>query len=241
MEILKKLFIKFFGKIWYLLVNNIMEKNILNEVNQIRQMMGLVNEQSNDEPKVGDQLDQLSKMKTVQQSLSEFLPILNKTTEELLDIRDKEIVNQVMNTNETNRSILNNIGGFWNSTVKGTGYEDQYEEPFAIVERLVRTQKIDGDYLPLKWLKDMLYLSKTEFKDFINRVKKSRLPDFVEEVRNSGTSKGKLMSMTPPDLKYRIEELGKALLYKDSYPGGIVPKPTGTKPPSRPTTVQRPK
>lgn len=203
------------------------------EKRNIQEMYGLIDEQSNDEFKVGDQLDQLSKMKTVQQSLSEVLPILNKTREELLDIRNKEMVNQVMNTNETNRSILNNIGGFWNSTVKGTGYEDQYEEPFDIVSDLIQTQKIDGDYLPLKWLKDMLYLSKTEFKDFINRVKKSRLPDFVEEVRNSGTSKGKLMSMTPPDLKYRVEELSKALRYLDSiaHIGGTVPKPTGTKPP----------
>jgi len=203
------------------------------EKRNIQEMYGLIDEQSNDEFKVGDQLDQLSKMKTVQQSLSELLPILNKTREELLDIRNKEMVNQVMNTNETNRSILNNIGGFWNSTVKGTGYEDQYEEPFDIVSDLIQTQKIDGDYLPLKWLKDMLYLSKTEFKDFINRVKKSRLPDFVEEVRNSGTSKGKLMSMTPPDLKYRVEELSKALRYLDSiaHIGGTVPKPTGTKPP----------
>ena len=203
------------------------------EKRNIQEMYGLIDEQSNDEFKVGDQLDQLSKMKTVQQSLSKFLPILNKTREELLDIRNKEMVNQVMNTNETNRSILNNIGGFWNSTVKGTGYEDQYEEPFDIVSDLIQTQKIDGDYLPLKWLKDMLYLSKTEFKDFINRVKKYRLPDFVEEVRNSGTSKGKLMSMTPPDLKYRVEELSKALRYLDSiaHIGGTVPKPTGTKPP----------
>jgi len=203
------------------------------EKRNIQEMYGLIDEQSNDEFKVGDQLDQLSKMKTVQQSLSEVLPILNKTREELLDIRNKEMVNQVMNTNETNRSILNNIGGFWNSTVKGTGYEDQYEEPFDIVSDLIQTQKIDGDYLPLKWLKDMLYLSKTEFKDFINRVKKYRLPDFVEEVRNSGTSKGKLMSMTPPDLKYRVEELSKALRYLDSiaHIGGTVPKPTGTKPP----------
>ena len=216
--------------------NNTMGRQILlseEEKRNIQEMYGLIDEQSNDEFKVGDQLDQLSKMKTVQQSLSELLPILNKTREELLDIRNKEMVNQVMNTNETNRSILNNIGGFWNSTVKGTGYEDQYEEPFDIVSDLIQTQKIDGDYLPLKWLKDMLYLSKTEFKDFINRVKKSRLPDFVEEVRNSGTSKGKLMSMTPPDLKYRVEELSKALRYLDSiaHIGGTVPKPTGTKPP----------
>ena len=216
--------------------NNTMGRQILlseEEKRNIQEMYGLIDEQSNDEFKVGDQLDQLSKMKTVQQSLSKFLPILNKTREELLDIRNKEMVNQVMNTNETNRSILNNIGGFWNSTVKGTGYEDQYEEPFDIVSDLIQTQKIDGDYLPLKWLKDMLYLSKTEFKDFINRVKKSRLPDFVEEVRNSGTSKGKLMSMTPPDLKYRVEELSKALRYLDSiaHIGGTVPKPTGTKPP----------
>jgi len=216
--------------------NNTMGRQILlseEEKRNIQEMYGLIDEQSNDEFKVGDQLDQLSKMKTVQQSLSEVLPILNKTREELLDIRNKEMVNQVMNTNETNRSILNNIGGFWNSTVKGTGYEDQYEEPFDIVSDLIQTQKIDGDYLPLKWLKDMLYLSKTEFKDFINRVKKSRLPDFVEEVRNSGTSKGKLMSMTPPDLKYRVEELSKALRYLDSiaHIGGTVPKPTGTKPP----------
>jgi len=216
--------------------NNTMGRQILlseEEKRNIQEMYGLIDEQSNDEFKVGDQLDQLSKMKTVQQSLSKFLPILNKTREELLDIRNKEMVNQVMNTNETNRSILNNIGGFWNSTVKGTGYEDQYEEPFDIVSDLIQTQKIDGDYLPLKWLKDMLYLSKTEFKDFINRVKKYRLPDFVEEVRNSGTSKGKLMSMTPPDLKYRVEELSKALRYLDSiaHIGGTVPKPTGTKPP----------
>jgi len=216
--------------------NNTMGRQILlseEEKRNIQEMYGLIDEQSNDEFKVGDQLDQLSKMKTVQQSLSEVLPILNKTREELLDIRNKEMVNQVMNTNETNRSILNNIGGFWNSTVKGTGYEDQYEEPFDIVSDLIQTQKIDGDYLPLKWLKDMLYLSKTEFKDFINRVKKYRLPDFVEEVRNSGTSKGKLMSMTPPDLKYRVEELSKALRYLDSiaHIGGTVPKPTGTKPP----------
>ena len=216
--------------------NNTMGRQILlseEEKRNIQEMYGLIDEQSNDEFKVGDQLDQLSKMKTVQQSLSELLPILNKTREELLDIRNKEMVNQVMNTNETNRSILNNIGGFWNSTVKGTGYEDQYEEPFDIVSDLIQTQKIDGDYLPLKWLKDMLYLSKTEFKDFINRVKKYRLPDFVEEVRNSGTSKGKLMSMTPPDLKYRVEELSKALRYLDSiaHIGGTVPKPTGTKPP----------
>ena len=76
-----------------------------------------INEQSNDEFKVGDQLDGLEKMYTVQQKLDRYLPILNKTTEELLDIRDKEIVNQVMNTNETNRSILNNMNGFWNTAI----------------------------------------------------------------------------------------------------------------------------
>ena len=67
MEILKKLFIKIFGKIWYLLVNNIdMKKKVvrLTEEDLVRIVKKVVSEQSNNEFKVGNQLGQQSNNRT---------------------------------------------------------------------------------------------------------------------------------------------------------------------------------
>ena len=180
----------------------------LTEEDLVRIIKKVVSEQQkNDDFDVSDQIGELEKMKTVQQSLSEFLPILNKTESELKDIQKEELVNQVMNTNMTNSSMIENMGGFWRSTVKGTGYEDQYRKPFQMVQNMIKTQKIDGNYLPIKWLRDVLLLSKSEFQDFIKDVKNLEgLLDKhgVDKDKNDLLKITRLGSRVPPDLRYRV-------------------------------------
>jgi len=248
-DILKKLFIKIFGKFWYLLVNNIdMKKKVvrLTEEDLVRIIKKVVSEQITSNDDVGDQLDQLSKMKTVQQSLSEYLPILNKTENELKDIEQKEMVNQVMNTNETNRSLLKNIDDFWKYNVKGTGWEERYERPFDIVKSLIQSQKIDGNYIhkDFKWYRDIIRLSKREFEDFMRDVKnlgdllskygitKDMITDKKDNIINSFRQFG---SKVPTDLRYRIRPLQRMI---DQNFTGHRPPPTDDVA-DKPSTVRR--
>jgi len=248
-DILKKLFIKIFGKFWYLLVNNIdMKKKVvrLTEEDLVRIIKKVVSEQITSNDDVGDQLDQLSKMKTVQQSLSEYLPILNKTENELKDIEQKEMVNQVMNTNETNRSLLKNIDDFWKYNVKGTGWEERYERPFDIVKSLIQSQKIDGNYIhkDFKWYRDIIRLSKREFEDFVRDVK--NLEDLlskygikkdviIDKKDNIINYLGRLGSEVPPDLRYRIRPIQRMI---DQNFTGHRPPPTDDVA-DKPSTVRR--
>ena len=248
-DILKKLFIKIFGKFWYLLVNNIdMKKKVvrLTEEDLVRIIKKVVSEQITSNDDVGDQLDQLSKMKTVQQSLSEYLPILNKTENELKDIEQKEMVNQVMNTNETNRSLLKNIDDFWKYNVKGTGWEERYERPFDIVKSMIQSQKIDGNYIhkDFKWYRDIIRLSKREFEDFVRDVK--NLEDLlskygikkdviIDKKDNIINYLGRLGSEVPPDLRYRIRPIQRMI---DQNFTGHRPPPTDDVA-DKPSTVRR--
>jgi len=218
----------------------------LTEEDLVRIIKKVVSEQITSNDDVGDQLDQLSKMKTVQQSLSEYLPILNKTENELKDIEQKEMVNQVMNTNETNRSLLKNIDDFWKYNVKGTGWEERYERPFDIVKSLIQSQKIDGNYIhkDFKWYRDIIRLSKREFEDFMRDVKnlgdllskygitKDMITDKKDNIINSFRQFG---SKVPTDLRYRIRPLQRMI---DQNFTGHRPPPTDDVA-DKPSTVRR--
>ena len=257
MGILKKLFIKIFGKIWYLLVNNTtMGRQIIlseNEKLNIQKMYGLINEQiksneynKNDEYDVGDQLGELDKMSTLEDKLLSYLPILNKTENELKDIEQEEMVNQVINTNETNRSLLKNIDDFWKYDVKGTGWEERYERPFDIVKSMIQSQKIDGNYIhkDFKWYRDIIRLSKREFEDFVRDVK--NLEDLlskygikkdviIDKKDNIINYLGRLGSEVPPDLRYRIRPIQRMI---DQNFTGHRPPPTDDVA-DKPSTVRR--
>ena len=218
----------------------------LTEEDLVRIIKKVVSEQITSNDDVGDQLDQLSKMKTVQQSLSEYLPILNKTENELKDIEQKEMVNQVMNTNETNRSLLKNIDDFWKYNIKGTGWEERYERPFDIVKSLIQSQKIDGNYIhkDFKWYRDIIRLSKREFEDFMRDVKnlgdllskygitKDMITDKKDNIINSFRQFG---SKVPTDLRYRIRPLQRMI---DQNFTGHRPPPTDDVA-DKPSTVRR--
>ena len=218
----------------------------LTEEDLVRIIKKVVSEQITSNDDVGDQLDQLSKMKTVQQSLSEYLPILNKTENELKDIEQKEMVNQVMNTNETNRSLLKNIDDFWKYNVKGTGWEERYERPFDIVKSLIQSQKIDGNYIhkDFKWYRDIIRLSKREFEDFMRDVKnlgdllskygitKDMITDKKDNIINALRQFG---SKVPTDLRYRIRPLQRMI---DQNFTGHRPPPTDDVA-DKPSTVRR--
>ena len=193
-----------------------------NEKLNIQKMYGFINEQSNDEFDVSDQLRELDKMETVEQTLSSYLPILNKTENELKDIEQKEMVNQVINTNETNRSLLNNIDDIWKYHVKGTGFEERYERPFDIVKNFIHLQKIDGNYIhkDFKWFRDIIRLSKREFEDFVRDVKnledllskygikKDVIIDKKDKVINTLRQLG---GKVPEGLRYRIRPLQRMI------------------------------
>jgi len=201
-----------------------------------------------DEYDVNDQLNDLSNMTTVEDKLLLYLPILTKTENELKDIQRKEMVNQVMNTNETNRGLLNNIDDFWENIVKGTGWEERYERPFNMVKRMIQSQKIDGDYIheDFKWFSDIIRLSKSEFEDFVRDVK--NLEDLLEKynitkdmvVENKDriirqlTNFGRSQKV-PKDLDYRIRPIQRMI---DQNFTGHRPPPTDDVA-DKPSTVRR--
>jgi len=245
-DILKKLFIKIFGKIGYLFVNNIdMKKKVvrLTEEDLVRIIKKVVSEQITSNDDVGDQLDDLSKMSTVEEKILSYLPILNKTENELKDIEQEEMVNQVINTNETNRSLLKNIDDFWKYSVKGTGWEERYERPFDIVKSMIQSQKIDGNYIhkDFKWYRDIIRLSKREFEDFVRDVKnledllskygitKDMITDKKDNIINALRQFG---SKVPTGLRYRIRPLQRMI--DQNFIDSTGPRPTTD------TVVQRP-
>ena len=118
----------------------------LTEEDLVRIVKKVINEQD-----VNNVLDTLSNMPTVEDTLLSYLPILTKTENELYDIQKKEMVNQVMNTNETNRSLFKNIDDLFRYHVKGTGFEERYERPFDIVKSMIQSQKIDGNSIDKKF------------------------------------------------------------------------------------------
>ena len=212
-----------------------------------------------DEYDVNDQLNALSNMKTVEEKLLSYLPILNKTENELKDIGQKEMVNQVMNTNETNRSLLNNINDLFNYHLKGTEFEERYERPFNIIKSMIQSQKIDGNYIDknFKWFRDIIRLSKGEFEDFMRDVK--NLEDLLEKynitkdmaVENKDriirqlTNFGRSQKV-PKDLDYRIRPIQRMI--DQNFIDSTGPRPTTDtvvkRPPTddvadKPSTVRR--
>jgi len=219
----------------------------------IQKMYGLINEQdSSNEPDT-------STLVSVEDTLLSYLPILNKTENELKDIGQKEMVNQVMNTNETNRSLLNNINDLFNYHLKGTEFEERYERPFNIIKSMIQSQKIDGNYIDknFKWFRDIIRLSKGEFEDFMRDVK--NLEDLLEKynitkdmaVENKDriirqlTNFGRSQKV-PKDLDYRIRPIQRMI--DQNFIDSTGPRPTTDtvvkRPPTddvadKPSTVRR--
>jgi len=203
----------------------------------IQKMYGLINEQdSSNEPDT-------STLVSVEDTLLSYLPILNKTENELKDIGQKEMVNQVMNTNETNRSLLNNINDLFNYHLKGTEFEERYERPFNIIKSMIQSQKIDGNYIDknFKWFRDIIRLSKGEFEDFMRDVK--NLEDLLEKynitkdmvVENKDEILKQLKynsGKVPKDLLYRIRQIWQ--LIDQNFIDSTGPRPTTD------TVVKRP-
>ena len=217
----------------------------------IQKMYGLINEQdSSNEPDT-------STLVSVEDTLLSYLPILNKTENELKDIGQKEMVNQVMNTNETNRSLLNNINDLFNYHLKGTEFEERYERPFNIIKSMIQSQKIDGNYIDknFKWFRDIIRLSKGEFEDFMRDVK--NLEDLLEKynitkdmvVENKDEILKQLKynsGKVPKDLLYRIRQIWQ--LIDQNFIDSTGPRPTTDtvvkRPPTddvadKPSTVRR--
>jgi len=187
-----------------------------NEKLNIRKMYNLIEEQETKEPDVKNQLSQLNKMQTIEQQISNYLPILNKTENELRDIAQEERVNEFMNTNETNRSLFQRIDSFYESSIKGTEWDDRYKNPFEIVKNMIKTQKIDGNYIDRQfhWLRDILFKNKIEFNNFIKNTK--NLEDLLTKykITKGNIEKDRLIegilqfkSKIPERLRYRIDPL----------------------------------
>lgn len=248
--------------------NNTMGQRLIlseQEKRKIQEMYGLINEQPTDNvdykwPKgpSGELKYKGGQPPNYATQLNDFLPILNKTVEELKNIEQEEMVNQVMNTNMTNSSMIENMSGFWKALTSGyaalgpgevaSEIENKYREPFQMVQNMIKTQKIDGNYLPVKWLRDVLLLSKSEFQDFIKDVKNLEgLLDKhrVDKDKNDLLKINRLGSRVPPDLRYRVRELTNminSLGSNDDVSTTDRPKPsTVQRPKPRPSTVQRPK
>jgi hypothetical protein len=199
----------------------------------IQKMYGLISEQdSSNEPDVNNLLDTLGNLSNVEDKLLSFL---TKTENELYYIGREEMVNQVMNTNETNSKLLQRIDNFWRSNIKGTEFEERYKRQFEIIKGLIFNQKInDNDiHTDLKWLKDILFLSKSEFKDFVRNVK--NLEDLLEKYNITKDmvveNKDKILKQlkynsgkVPKDLQYRIRPIGRLIDYNFIESTG--PRPT---------------
>jgi len=215
----------------------------LTEEDLVRIVKKVINEQD-----VNNVLDTLSNMPTVEDTLLSYLPILTKTENELYDIQKKEMVNQVMNTNETNRSLFKNIDDLFRYHVKGTGFEERYERPFDIVKSMIQSQKIDGNSIDknFKWFRDIIRLSKSEFEDFMRDVK--NLEDLLEKYNITKDmvveNKDRIIKQltyfgrsqkVPKDLDYRIRPLQRMI---DQNFNGHRPPPTDDMA-DKPSTVRR--
>ena len=209
----------------------------------IQKMYGLINEQdSSNEPDVNNLLDTLGNLSDVEDKLLSFL---TKEYNELNYIGREEMVNQVMNTDETDRELLQRIDDFWRSNIEGTEFEERYKRQFYIIKGLIYNQKInDSDiHTDLKWLKDILFLSKSEFKDFMRNVK--NLEDLLEKynitkdmaVENKDEILKQLTifvrsQKVPKDLKYRIGPIWRMI--DRNFIDSTGPRPTTD------TVVKRP-
>lgn len=184
------------------------------EKRNIQEMYGLVNEQPSN---TGKLLKYLESIPTVQEKLAEFLPILIKTKEELRDIRREEKVNQVINVNMSNNDIIESINDLWHNDVRGTEFAEDYIDQLIEVKKMVTQQKIDYDYLNLKWkwLKDVLFLSREEFEnfgveEFTDLLNKHRVPIDKDGLINHMKE---LYNKIPKALRYRVNNLSKMINY----------------------------
>jgi len=214
-----------------------------NEKRNIQKMYGLINEQDDsNEPDVNNLLDTLGNLSNVEDKLLSFL---TKTQNELYYIGQEEMVNQVMNTDETNSELFKRIDDFWYSNIKGTEFEERYKGPFQIVKGLIYNQKIDGNYFheDFKWVKDILFLSKSEFRDFMRNGDVKNLEDLLEKynitkdmvVENKDEILKQLKynsGKVPKDLKYRIRQIWR--LIDQNFIDSTGPRPTTD------TVVKRP-
>ena len=205
------------------------------EKRNIQKMYGMINDQQNNKNHgISEQDDDLDRMRMTNiQMATQTYPIMNKSENEIRDIDREEKINEFMNTNETNKSLFKNMDEIYKYHIVGSGLEDQYERVINLVKDLIKRQKIDGNYISVKWLKEVLFKNKSEFQNFVKDVRnleallkkynvEKNIPILLRQLERS-------KSEVPSDLMYRIDALVN-LIKSSLISSDGVPKPTGPRP-----------
>ncbi len=200
------------------------------EKRNIQKMYGMINDQENNKNHGILEQDADSdrmRMIAIQSSIQSY-PIIGKSENEIRDIDREEKINEFMNTNETNKSLFKNMDEIYKYHIVGSELEDKYERVINLVKDLIKRQKIDGNYISVKWLKEVLFKNKSEFEKFVKDVRnleallkkynvEKNIPILLRQLERS-------KSEVPSDLMYRIDALVNLIKSMG------VPKPTGPRP-----------
>jgi hypothetical protein len=193
-------------------------------------MYGMINDQENNKNHgISEQDADSDRLRMTNiQMVTQTYPIMNKSENEIRDIDREEKINEFLNTNETNESLFKNMDKIYKYHIDGSELEDQYERVINLVKDLIKRQKIDGNYISVKWLKEVLFKNKSEFEKFVKDVRnlevllkkynvEKNIPILLRQLERS-------KSEVPSDLMYRIDALVNLIKSMG------VPKPTGPRP-----------
>ena len=205
------------------------------EKRNIQKMYGMINDQENNKNHgISEQDADSDRLRMTNiQMVTQTYPIMNKSENEIRDIDREEKINEFLNTNETNKSLFKNMDEIYKYHIVGSGLEDQYERVINLVKDLIKRQKIDGNYISVKWLKEVLFKNKSEFQNFVKDVRnlegllkkykvEKNIPVLLRQLERS-------KSEVPSDLMYRIDVLVN-LIKSSLISSDGAQKPTGPRP-----------